>query len=272
LVFFRSVPTPEVTFAGDTCLKEIGEGLKNFGIGETGRSDVGVFVEAISRLGPGEVADARAAVTIFGVAGIEPHVESEGFALGLRLQEIDAAINDEVGFVAQGAVRHFFEEGIATDGLELVEVSLLVVGPLGAEVPFSVVAGAVVILAEKVGIENRYGFGSGPISLAGVTIAACGETGENGGPTGPADGVADESLLETGAAFGESVDIGRFNDGVSVAAESANRLVVSEEEDDVWLFSREGRNSRKAEGERCEKESVHVIGEDAIGCRYFRRR
>lgn len=267
MVFFRSVPTPEVALAGDAGLKEGGKGIENFGIGETGRSEVGVFVEAIGRLGPGEVADARAAIAVFSVAGIEPHVEGKGFVLGLGFQELDAAINDEVGFVAEGAVGLFFEEGIATDGLELVEVSFLVIGS-GAEVPFAIVAGAVVVFTKEVGIENRYGFGGSSISLAGVTIAACGETGENGGPTGPADGVADESLLETGAAFGESVDIGRLNDGISVAAESTNRLVVSEEEDDVWLFSREGRNSRKEEEERGEKETVHAIGKDGIGCRY----
>ena len=83
LVFLRGVPPPEVALPCDRGLQEVGEGVENGGVGETGRSDVGVFIETIGGLGPGEVADAGAAVTVFGVAGIEPHVEGEGFVLGL---------------------------------------------------------------------------------------------------------------------------------------------------------------------------------------------
>jgi hypothetical protein len=52
------------------------------------------------------VADAGAAVAVLGVAGVEPEVEREGLVLRLLLHELDAAIHDEVGLVAQGAVRH----------------------------------------------------------------------------------------------------------------------------------------------------------------------
>ena len=73
--------------------------------------------------------------------------------------------------------------------------------------------------------------------------AASSKASENGGATGPANGVADECLLKTSAAFGEGIDIGRFDDGISVAAKGADGLVVREKEDDIGLFCRDGSKS-----------------------------
>ena len=142
--------------------------------------------------------------------------------------------------MAQRSVGLFFEEGVPSDDFHLIEVGFWVVGPLGTEVPLAVITGAIVVFTKNVGVEDGHGFGGRPISVAGVAIASGGESGENGGAAGPANRVADESLLETSAAFGESVDIWGLNNGVSVAAQGADSLIVGEKEDDVGFFGSEG--------------------------------
>ena len=93
------------------------------------------------------------AIAVLGMAGVEPHVQRERLVFRLRLDELDAAIDDQFRFVAQAAIGLLLVVRIATDRLELVEVifSAIALGHLG--VPFAEVAGAVAVRSQDVGIQ-----------------------------------------------------------------------------------------------------------------------
>ena len=48
--------------------------------------------------------------------------------------------------------------------------------------------------------------------------------------------MAYEGLLKAGSTLCEAVNIGSLDDGVSIAAKGADRLIVREEKDDVGLL------------------------------------
>ena len=50
--------------------------------------------------------------------GIEPEVQAERFVLGLRFQKLHTAITNEIGLMAQTAVRLLFEIRIPADRLD----------------------------------------------------------------------------------------------------------------------------------------------------------
>lgn len=236
LIFLGSVPAPEITLAGDAGLEEVRKVIEDRGVREAGRSNVGVFIKSVGGLRPGEMPDAGATVAVFGVACIEPHVESKRFVLGLAFQEIDSLVHDEVGFVSESAIGKFLEERIPSDDFDFVEVCLLVEFSGRHDVPFAEVAGAVVVLPEEIGIENFESFIANAVTVSRSAVAAGGHAGEDGGPAGPTDRVADKGLLESGATRGESIDVRRFYNGVSIATQGRNRLVISKEKDDVRFF------------------------------------
>ena len=237
LVFFWGIPAPIVALAGDAGFDEGGEAVEVFSGVEDGVGEVFVAVEVVDCFGPGELADAGSVVVVFGVGCVEPVVKGEGLILGLFFDEVDAVVDDEFGLVANGAVGLFFVEGVSADELVGVEMVGGFEAVVGMSVPFTDVAGAVVVLAEEVGVEGFDSFGAGVVGFAGGAVAASGHAGEDGGATGPADRVADDGIFEAGSFLGEFVDVGGVDIRVAVAAEGAGGLVVGKEEDDVGFFA-----------------------------------
>jgi hypothetical protein len=109
--------------------------LVDRGIAEPRRRDDAVFIEAVDGWRPRVVADAGAAVAVFGVSGVEPKIEGKRPVLRLCLEKLDTAIGHEIGLVARGAVGLRFEIRIAADGLVAVELGgrdRIRAGPSGA--------------------------------------------------------------------------------------------------------------------------------------------
>ena len=80
--FCGRVPTPKESFAVDRCFQEVRQGVKNLaGSFNRGGYDLDVVVHAVNGARPGEMPDSGAAVAVFGVAGIEPHVQCKRLVL-----------------------------------------------------------------------------------------------------------------------------------------------------------------------------------------------
>ena len=68
-----------------------------------------------------KLADAGAVIAVLRMRGIERELHAEGFVLRLRLDEIDAAVADDVCLVLLAAIRHRFEIRTAADLLEGID-------------------------------------------------------------------------------------------------------------------------------------------------------
>ena len=253
LVFFVSIPAPEVALTVDGGFEEIGQSVEGRGIVKMRTIHFHVVIHSVDRTRPGEVPDPGAPVFILGVAGVEPHVERERFAFWLLLQKLDSLVDDNLRFMTKRAVGHFLVKGIATDGLEFIEVIRLIVslGHLG--MPLAEVTGAVAFVSKDVRIECLDGISAGEFVISRGAVAATGQSCENRRAAHPADGVADVGIVEPGAAFREPIDVGCLNDGVSVTADGAGGLVVGKEEDDVGRICRgdEGGAEKESGEEKC---------------------
>ena len=242
------VPAPEEALAIDRGLEEVGLLIEDIGIVQSGRGNLVLLVHPVDCPGPWKVPDAGTAVTVLRVTGIEPHIKGEGFVLRLVLDELDSAVHDHLGLVAQGTIGLLLVKRVAADLLENVEVvgGLPAPGHLG--VPLARESGAITSLAEQVDVELLYDLGAGGVMPARGTIASPREAGQYGGSADPANGLADEGIGEARAFRREAVDVRRLDQGMSVAREGARGLVVGKEEDDVGLLGA----LRKASGQDAE--------------------
>ena len=57
------------------------------------------------------MADTRPTVAILGMAGVEPHVQGKGLALGLALEKFDPPVHDQIGLVTERTIRLFLVKG-----------------------------------------------------------------------------------------------------------------------------------------------------------------
>ena len=239
LVFHIRVPAPEIAFPRDTRLKEIGQGLKDGRILQTGWGHGQAVVHPVGTLGPGKLANAGTTVTVFRVAGVEPQIKGERLALGLVLHKLDALVDDEVSLMTEAAVWHLLVKGITANDLDFVEV-LFPFEALGhAGVPLAKVSRAIALFPEDIGVERFHGVGTGLVRVVGRAKAPAGESRKNRRAAHPADGVAHEGVGKAHALLGQLVEVGRLHHVVAITADGAGGLVIGEEEDDI----RRGRSA-----------------------------
>ena len=81
LVFLRGIPAPEEALPVDGFLEEVGLGFVNRRIVERREGHLLVLVHPVGDFRPGEVTDAGALVSVFGVGGIEAELQAEGLIL-----------------------------------------------------------------------------------------------------------------------------------------------------------------------------------------------
>ncbi len=197
LIFFVGVPSPEITLAVDRRLQKIGLGIKDRRIIQSRRSDLDILVHSIDRSRPREMPDARAAIAVLGVAGVEPHVQGERLVFRLRLHELNPAIDDQFRFVPQAAIGLLLVVRISPDRLELVKVIFSAIALRHLGVPLAKVSGAVTVLAQDVGVQRLDGIGPCLIGIARRAVAAAGQSGEDRRAADPADRMADKGVLES---------------------------------------------------------------------------
>ena len=70
-VFFRGVPSPEKSNAIHRFFHEVRVAFKNLRVGKAWLLDRDVFIKTVYRLGPGEMADAGALITVLGVGCVK---------------------------------------------------------------------------------------------------------------------------------------------------------------------------------------------------------
>ena len=92
------------------------------------------------------MANARTAISIFGMARVEPHVQGKRLALRLVLDEFNAPIGDQFRFMTQAAIGLWLIKGIASDRLNFVEMVFAPIAFRHFGVPFTKVASAVSLL------------------------------------------------------------------------------------------------------------------------------
>ena len=182
--------------------------------------------------------DAGSAVAVLRMARVEPHVECKGLVPGLVLDELDASIDDEIGFVSQRSVWLLLVERIAPDGLELIEVIFPPKSARHLRVPLAEVTRAISRSAQEIGIETLHGLRTSEVAGAGRPITSAGQTGQDGRATDPANGMAHERVGKTCALIRQSINVRRLHEGMSVARERVGRLIIGKEEDDIGTIGR----------------------------------
>ena len=85
--FCARVPAPEITFAIDGRLQEVGQRIEDRRIIQSRRRDHDIFVHPVDRSRPRKMTDPRSTIAVFGVTRVEPQVQRERFVFGLRLDE-----------------------------------------------------------------------------------------------------------------------------------------------------------------------------------------
>src|SRR6056297_1619106 len=162
------------------------------------------------------MADPRPAIAVFGMAGVEPEIQREGLIGGLRADEVDAAIDDQFGLMTQRPVGLFFVVRIASDRFEFVKVVLRTkaFGHLG--VPLAKISGSIPVLFEQVAVKRLDGVRACRVRVGGRPETAPGQPGQDRRATDPTNRMTDKRVLESGTACGQSVNIWRLDDRVSV--------------------------------------------------------
>ena len=211
LIAFVGIPPPEVAFAVDGGLEEWRQGIKGGRVIQPRRRDVDVLVQAVGGFRPGKGANARTAIAVFGVAGIEPHVQRERAVFGLRFDKVDSAVDDQICLMAQRAVWLRLVKRVAADGFKFVKVIFPAVAFGHPGVPLAEIAGAIAGGFQMVRVQRLCGIGTALIGAVTGAVAAAVKSGEDGCATDPADGVADERIGKAGAGAGQLVDVGRLN-------------------------------------------------------------
>ena len=89
-------------------------------------------------------------------------------------------------------------------------------GHLG--VPFSGKTGPVTGFTKEIHIELLNRIRSGGIMPARGSVTASGKPGQDGRTTHPADGLADEGIVEPGTIGGQLIDIGCLDQGMTVTS------------------------------------------------------
>ena len=248
LVFFRRIPSPEKTLTRNRGLKAVGQVFEDGGIVQARRRNGDILIHAIDGLRPRELADAGSTVAVFGMAGIEPKIECEGFVLGLAFDEVDPAVDDELGLMSQATVWEFLVKRIASDGFEFIEVILTLPALRHLGVPFSEVSRAIAVLAKDVRVEGFDRGGSGKLGVALGAVATTRQSGEDRGTADPADRLADEGILETGTLLGKSVDVRCFDHLVAITSKSIGALVIGKEEDNIRRLAGTRGKTRETKG------------------------
>ena len=160
LVLFRSIPTPEIAFAIDGGFQEIRLGLENGGIVQSRWCDFNILIHAVHRSRPREVTDSWAAIAVLRMTSIEPHVNCKGLALGLRFDELDPLVDDQLRLMAQAAVGHLLVERIPKDRFVRVEVILGLIALGHLRMPLAEVARAIASLPQQIGVKRVDGIRS----------------------------------------------------------------------------------------------------------------
>ena len=182
--------------------------------------------------------DSRPAVAILCVARIEPHVQGEWLVFGLRLNELDAAINNHLRLVTQAAIRLFFVERISANCFEFIKVIFTFELAWHLGVPFPKVAGAVPVLTQQIAVEGFDCCWRCGVRIARGSKAAASQPTEDCRATDPTDRMTDTGVIEPRAFSGQGIDVGGLNNGISIATQCAGGLVIRKEKYDVWLFRR----------------------------------
>ena len=239
---------------------ELFEGLAGVTVGGL---DGGVFVAA-------------GAVGIHAVPGavgfLEIEGDAEGFGGGGGGEELDGFFGHEGGEVADGAVDGLLEIHRLREAEPVVELGFWqgegFAGTGGtADGVLAEEGGAVALAAEDGGVsfgELGGGERSGEI---GDAVAAHVLAGENGRAAAAADGGGDEVVAEEDAVFGESIDVGRFDNGVAVAAEVIEALIIGLDEQDIRAVGLGGKQGC-AGGDRFEKAAVGIRNHGHFARRY----
>ena len=204
------IPAPEKALAVDRGLEETGLALKDLGIVQSGRGNLVLLVQAIDRPGPGKVPNAGPTVTILGMAGIEPHVESEGLVLGLVLEKLNTTIYNQLGFMPQGTIRLLLVERVPTNPLKDIKVvgRIPTLGHLG--VPFARKTGPVTGFSKEINIEFHDRLRTGGVMSARCPITASGKPSQDSGSTHPTNSLAYIGIGESCASSSQLVDVRRL--------------------------------------------------------------
>ena len=121
LVFFRSIPAPEVALAVQRSLEKLRLTGKNRGIIQAWRRNYHILIHAVRRGRPGEMPLTRSEVTIFRMSGIKTDRQAEWLLFRIAVDEGNRLIRAKIRFMAQRPVFLLFEKGVPIDCLELVK-------------------------------------------------------------------------------------------------------------------------------------------------------
>ena len=232
LIFFRRVPAPEEALTIDGFLEEVGLRFVDRRIVERRQGHFLVLIHPVGDLGPGEVTDAGALVTVFGVGGVEADLEAEGLVPGLLLDEVNAPVAENLGLMTRAAVLHFLEEGAAKKLLSHIpHQGGRFIGDV--DVFLAEVAGAVAGILQH-GEEGSFAeFRIERPRLGAVEVTPLVGAGEEAGAADPASGGGDKGILKADPFPGEAVDVRCLDDGVARATEGVVALVVCVEKQNI---------------------------------------
>jgi len=118
---------------------------------------------------------------------------------------------------------------------------------MGAEMPFAKVAGAVAVVAEDVGhrrfvVAEHVAAGDGAPAADAVRIAPRHQRRARRCAV-----AVDVKIAEAHRLVVQSIEVGRLDHGIAVAAEVAVTLVIGNEHDDVGLGRGDGRGGQRSE-------------------------
>ena len=159
--------------------------------------------------------------------------------------------------MAKRTVGLFLVKGIASDWVVNLEViaRLEALGHLG--MPFTRKTRPIARLAQDTRVKMLDRLGGGEVVLPGGSETPPGQSGQNGRPADPTNGLTDEGVGEARTILGQTVDIGRLGKRMSIATERARGLIVSKEEDDIGLLGIQFAKEKKEKTGETEGSMIH---------------
>ncbi len=207
--------------------------LENLGITQSRRTNLCFFVQTIHRLGPREMADAWPPVSVLCVRGVETHGKAKGFPLWVTFQKLHCCVAAQFRLMPSGAVRLFFEIGVAANCVKRIEHFFLC-APWHAHSIFPDEARAITRRAQPHGVAILHVRFRNWRRTKGVPMRALVQSGENRGAAGGTNRSGHKHIWKARALGGQPVEIRRFQNWMPRAAEPVPAMVIRQKENQVW--------------------------------------